>query len=294
LAANSFAIDQWQHLHRLNASSLQESAKTEVDDDCRPRWDTPLSKPKVDLESTISASKKSASALTEPAESAPFRSSLFPASILHAEADLRSKRAFKDEVLRTDAAGPCSLSLVRCSELAHTTLGKESPVIIRMKDTAKGESPQDVDSLLAVLRDSLGELDSIRKEIYKVSLVGSKIAAGIFNQGIKEQRRLVCNSPAAKAVKSTLEVCKPSLTHLFGDDDTKLDKALEAAKFSRYQSSPYCPKAPFHFCSSDSQEGSDKKKKKPYKKPYKPSYKPRSSGKAQGPASKKGEGQQKK
>jgi hypothetical protein len=286
LAANSFAIDQWQHLRRLNASSSQESAKTEVDDDRHPRWDTPLSKPNVDWESTISASKKSASALTELAESAPFKLSLFPASLLHAEADLWSKRAFKEEVQRTDAAG---ISLVRCGELAHATLGKESLVIIRMKDAAKGESPQDADSLLAVLRDSLGELDSIRKEIYKVSLVGSKIAAGIFNQGIKEQRRLVCDSPAAKAVKST-EVCKPSLTHLFGDDDTR----LEAAKFSCYQSSPYRPKAPFHFCSSDSQEGCDKNRKKPYKKPYKkPSYKPRSSGKAQGPASKKGEGQQK-
>jgi hypothetical protein len=104
---------------------------------------------------------------------------------------------------------------------------------------------------------------------------------------------LVYDSPAAKAVKSTLEVCKPSLTHLFGDDDTRLDKVLEAANFSRYQSAPYRPKAPFHFRSSDSQEGRDKRKK-PYKKPYKPAYKPRSSGKAQGPASKKGEGQQKK
>jgi hypothetical protein len=103
---------------------------------------------------------------------------------------------------------------------------------------------------------------------------------------------LVCDSPAAKAVKST-KVCKPSLTHLFGNDDTRLDKALEAAKFSRYQSAPSRPKAPFHFRSSYSQEGRDKRKK-PYKKPYKPAYKPRSSGKAHGPAFKKGEGQQKK
>jgi hypothetical protein len=221
LAANSVVID-------LNASS----AKTEAEDDRRLRWDTPSSKPKVDWKSSISALKKTASALTEPAGSAPFRSSLFPASLLHAEADLRSKKLFKDEVLRTDAAGACGLSLVRCGKLAHATLGKESPVIIRMKDAATGVSPQDVDSLLAVLRDSLGELDSIRKEISKVLLLGSKIAAGIFNQEIEEQRRLVCDSPAAKAVKSTLKVCKPSLTHLFGDNDMRLDKVLEAAKFS--------------------------------------------------------------
>jgi hypothetical protein len=69
--------------------------------------------------------------------------------------------------------------------------------------------------------------------------VGSKIAASVFNQGIEDQRLLVCDSPAAKAVKSTLELCKPSLTHLFGDNDTRIDKALEAAKFSRYQAAPY-------------------------------------------------------
>jgi hypothetical protein len=152
-----------------------------------------------------------------------------------------------------------------------------------------------VDSLLAVLSDSLGELDSIRKELHKVSYAGARIAAGVFNQGVKEHRRLVCDSPAAKAVKSTLEVWKPSLSHLFGDDDSRLDKSLEAAKFSRYQSAPYRPKAPFHFRSSDSQEGREKKKNKPYQKPYKkPYYNPSSSGKGNGPASKKGEGQQKK
>jgi hypothetical protein len=154
----------------------------------------------VDWESSISALKKTASALTEPAESAPFRSSLFPTSLLHAEADLRSKKTFKDEVLHMDATGVCGLALVRCGKVAHAALGKNFPVIVRMKDAATGGSPQDVDSLLEVLRDSLGELDSIRKEIHKVSLVGSRIAAGIFNQGIKEQRRLVCDSPAAKAV----------------------------------------------------------------------------------------------
>jgi hypothetical protein len=180
-------------------------------------------------------------------------------------------------------------------EIAQAALRKNNAVIVRMKDAATRGSPQDAESLLEVLSDSLGELDSICKEIHKVSLVGSRIAAGVFNQGIKEQRRLVCDSTAAKSVKSTLEVCKPSLTHLFGDDDSKLEKALEAAKFSPGLQ-PYRPKAPFHFRSSDCQEGSDKRRKTPYSKPSykKPSYKPRSSGKGHGPASKKGEGQQKK
>jgi hypothetical protein len=83
--------------------------------------------------------------------------------------------------------------------------------------------------------------------------VGSRIAAGIYNQGIKEQHRLVCFSTLAKCVKSTLEVLKPSLTHLFGNDDSRINKALEAAKFLLGQQ-PYRPKALF-FRSSDTQEG---------------------------------------
>ena len=160
-----------------------------------------------------------------------------------------------------------------------------------MKTAVAGDSPQDADSLREVLRDSLEELDTIKREVERVSLVGSRITAGIYNQGIKEQRRLVCNSNAAKCVKSTLEVLKPSITHLFGDDDSRIDKALEAAKFSPGQQ-PYRPKAPF-YRSSDTQEGRGRKSK-PYFRQKKSSYKPRSTGKGPGPASRKGEGQQKK
>jgi hypothetical protein len=102
---------------------------------------------------------------------------------------------------------------------------------------------------------------------------------------------LVCDSPAAKHIKSTLELLKPSLSHLFSDDDSRIDKALEAAKFSPGLQS-YRPKATY-FRSSDSQEGRNRRLK-PYFKPKKSNYKPRSSGKGPGPASRKGEGQQKK
>jgi hypothetical protein len=215
-----------------------------------------------------------------------------PPSLLHAEADLRVKKAFKDEVLRTDTAGACGLAFIRCGEIAHATLRKTSKLISAMKFAITGGSPRDAGSLREVLRDSLEELDTIKKKVERVSLVGSRIAAGVFNQGIKEQRRLVCDSPAAKHVMSTLEVCKPSLFHLFGDDNTRLDKVLEAAKFWPGLQS-YRPKAPY-FCSSDSQEGRNRRSK-PYFKPSKKSnYRPRSSGKGPGPASKKGEGQQKK
>jgi hypothetical protein len=234
--------------------------------------------------------KREASALMEPVASAPFRASLFPTCLLHAEADFKPKKAFKEASLRTNAAGACGLALVRCGELAFAALGKESTLLTRIKDACSGESPQDMDSLLSVLRDTYEELSEIRKEISKIANVGSRIAAGSFNQGIKELCHLVWESTEVKPICPTLELCKPFLSHLFGDD-ARIEKALEAAKFKPYQATHSRPKSYSH--SSDAQEGWDWKKK-PYKRPYKSNQCSRSSGKAKGPASKKGEGQKKK
>jgi hypothetical protein len=195
--------------------------------------------------------------------------------------------------LRTDAAGVCGLAFIRCGEIAHATLGKGSDLILAMKAAAAEDSPHNADSLREVLRASLVSLDTIKKEVEKVSLVGSRIAAGVFSQGTKEQRHLICDSTQAKQIKSSLEVCKPSLTHLFGDDETRIDKALEATKFwqGTHGLQPYRPpKAPY-FCSPDTQGGRGGRSK-PYSK-KKPSYRPRSAGKGPSPASKKGEGQKK-
>jgi hypothetical protein len=74
-----------------------------------------------------------------------------------------------------------------------------------------------------------------------VANIGSKIAAGIFNQGIQEQRDLVCVSTFAKSICSTLELFKPSLTHLFGGDESRIDKGMEAAKYQPYQAVPLTP-----------------------------------------------------
>jgi hypothetical protein len=285
-SANSFR----EHLRHLGDASTQE-VKVDLEDDCRPRWDTASPTTKKEWKSTISTMKREASALTEPVVSAPFRASLFPTCLLHAEADLKPKKAFKEATLRTSAAGAGGLAFVRFGELAYAALGKDS-TLQRMKDPCSGESPQDVDSLLSILRDSHKELGEVRKEISKISNVGSRVAAGAFNQGIEDLRHLVCESTTAKPIRSTLELCKPSLSHLFGDD-ARIEKALEAAKFKPYQAAPYRPKASSYSRSSDAQEGRDWKKKA-YKRPYKSSQRPRSSGKAKGPASKKGEGQKKK
>jgi hypothetical protein len=203
--------------------------------------------------------KREASALTEPVASAPFRAFLFPTCLLHAEADLKPRKAFKDASLRTNAAGTCGLALIRCGELAFAVLGKDSTLMTKIKDACSGESPQDVDSLLSILRDTHEELSEVRKEVSKISNVGSRITAGSFIQGIEDLRHLVWESTAAKPIRPTLELCKPSLSHLFGDN-TRIEKALEAAKFKPYQATSYRPKSSSHPCSSNAQEGRDWKK----------------------------------
>jgi hypothetical protein len=250
---------------------------------------------KKEWKTSITRMKRAASALTEPVASAPFKASLFPNCLLHAEANLRPKKAFKEATLRTNTTGACGLALVRCGKLAFAALGNDSDLIQRMQGAVSGASSQDKDSLIAVLRESLTDLHEIKKEIKRVSNVGSSIAAGVFNQGIEDLCHLVWESNVAKPICSTLEVCK-SLTHLFGNDEDRIEKALDAAKLRPYQAAPYRSKASSSsfYRPSGSQEGRDYKKnpQKPYQK--KKNNNNRSSRKGYGPASKKGEGQKKK
>jgi hypothetical protein len=95
---------------------------------------------------SISSMKRKVTTLTEAKEAAFFRTSEFPSSLLHVEADLKGKKPFKDAVLRTNVAGACGLALVRCGELAFSSLGKESTLMSRLHDAINGDSPQDVDS----------------------------------------------------------------------------------------------------------------------------------------------------
>jgi hypothetical protein len=189
-------------------------------------------------------------------------------------------------------AGTCGLALVRCGEMAFSALGKDSDVMKRLSHAVSKDSPQDVETLLSALRDTQEDLADIRKGLGRIANVGSRIAAGFFNQGIEDLRHLVWESTAAKPIRPTLELCQPSLIHLFGDD-ARIKVTLEAAKFKPYQAAPLCPKSYSDPRTSDSQEGKGWRKRTNYKK-NKPGHRSRSAGKANGPASKKGEGQKKK
>jgi hypothetical protein len=128
--------------------------------------------------------KKKVTTLTEMKEAALFRASDFPSSLLHVEANLKGKKPFKDAVTRTNVVGACGLALVRCGELAFSSLEKESSLMVRLSDAISGNSPQDADSLLQLVRDTKDmkeDLSDIRNGLGKIANVGSEIAAGSFN-----------------------------------------------------------------------------------------------------------------
>ena len=113
------------------------------------------------------------------------------------------------------------------------------------------------------------------------------LAPSTRNQGVDELRHLVWESPLSKAVKPTLELCPPTLTHLFGDD-ARIKEALEAERRRPYQANSYRPK------SFQPRGGGSKGKSWTPKNPKSKRGKPRrnsGAGKATGPRSKKGEGQ---
>jgi hypothetical protein len=145
-----------------------------------------------------------------------------------------------------------------------------------------------VDSLLQVLKDTKEDLVDIRKGLGKIANMGSDIAASSFNQGVDELRHLVWESLLSKAVRPTLELFPPSLTHLFGDD-ARICEALEAEKRRLYQAGSFRSKPNFSPRSNKTKTWTKKKPKPARKFRGKSSYSG-PAGKANSPASKKGEG----
>jgi hypothetical protein len=280
---------QWRHMRHVSTKRPPTSPDAEEDIDHRPSWEPATPTVEREWSKTISAMKRKVTTLTVAKEAAHFRTSLFPPSLLHVEADLKAKKPFKEAVLRTNVAGACGLALVRCGELAYSALGQGSELMTSINNAISGESPQDAASLLKLLVGIKGNVKDARHALAETANVGAKLAAGSFNQGIDEVRRQVWESPLAKVVKPTLECCPPSSTHLFSDD-ARIKEALEADRRRPYQAASYRSKTPKRQRSKGkSWSNNNNNKSTPYKR-----GKPRSqrgAGKAPGPHSKKGEGQ---
>jgi anti-anti-sigma regulatory factor len=93
--------------------------------------------------------------------------------------------------------------------MVFSALGKNSSVMSRLNAAISGDSAQDVETLLQVLRDTREDLTDIAVGLKGITHVGSFIAAGSFNQGIEDVRHLVWESTAAKSIRPTLELCPP-------------------------------------------------------------------------------------
>jgi len=98
---------QWRLLRQVAIKKTPTSPDAEEDVDQRPSWEPATPTVEKDWSKTITAMKRKVTTLTVAKEAAHFRTSLFPPSLLHVEADLKGKKAFKDSVLRTNVAGAC-------------------------------------------------------------------------------------------------------------------------------------------------------------------------------------------
>jgi hypothetical protein len=285
-AASAFMRQQWSHMrHVSTVPSTTPDAEEDIDQ--RPSWEPATPTVEREWGKTISTMKRKVSTLTVAKEAAHFRTSLFPPSLLHVEADLKNKKPFKEAVQRTNVAGACGLALVRCGELAYSALGQGSELMTLLNGAISGESPRDAASLLKVLHTIKGNVKDVRHALADTANVGARLAAGSFNQGIDEVPHQVWDSPLAKVVKPTLECCPPSSTHLFGDDG-RIKEALEADRRRPYQAASSRSKTPRQ---RQWKQGGKSASKSAPSKCGKPSRKQRGAGKAPGPHSKKGEGQ---
>jgi hypothetical protein len=280
---------QWASMRYVDRHPVASKVPDdEEDSDQRPSWEPAAPTIERDWGKTITSMKRKVSTITVAKEAAHFRTSLFPTSLLHVEADLKSKKPFKEAVQKTNAVGACGLALVRCGELAYSALGQGSELMDLVCGAISGESPQDASSLLKTMHAIKANIKDVRHALANTANEGARLSAGSFNQGIDEVRHLVWESPLARAVKPTLECCPPSSTHLFADDG-RIKEALEADRRRPYQAANSRSKTPrqrqWNKGANTSFKSAPAKRGKPR------GGRPRSAGKANGPRPKKSEGQ---
>jgi hypothetical protein len=280
---------QWRHLRSVSTAKPPTSPDMEEESDHRPSREPATPTVEREWSRTVSQMRRKVNTLTVAKEAAHFRTSLYPPSLLHVEAELKGKKPYKDSVLRTNVSGACGFALVRCGELAHSALGQGSELMNHLSNAISGETPQDADSLLKTLHDIKNCVKDVRHALVDTANVGAKLAAGSFNQGIDEVRRHIWDCPTVKVVKPTLECCPPSSTHLF-HDDARIKEALEADRRRPSQATSFRSKTPKQQRFKGGQQWS-KGKSTPAKRGRPRGQ--RGAGKGPGPHSKKGEGQKK-
>jgi hypothetical protein len=89
MGASPYMKEQWAHMRQVTVPASTPAAKEDIDH--RPSWEP--TRPTVTREwsRSISSRKRKVTTLTEAKEAALFRTSEFPSSLLHVEADLKGK-----------------------------------------------------------------------------------------------------------------------------------------------------------------------------------------------------------
>ena len=113
----------------------------------------------------------------------------------------------------------------------------EDPPTLQEALTALRDAEAEVEAhkaSITLLRGALGSISDDnfeqREEVLKVVRLGTRIAAGTFDEGVTSLRVLVQDQVSEQTVQTFLKATEPSLLKLFGDDETKLEKVLGNVK----------------------------------------------------------------
>lgn len=129
-------------------------------------------------------------------------------------------KEFKASKDRANAAGACGLSVIRCSEIVKTSV---DDILEALRD---GE-----DKDFKALSERIAKaLKSMQNDVSDVTTLGTKVAAGSFNQEVALQRKLLIASKQGSLIKDTLSQCLPTAILTFDDKGSRIKDALEAAR----------------------------------------------------------------
>lgn len=255
--ASKWARGKWIDARKV-ATKSQEAALSGDDSGAKPEIDWATLKYKGDWASTLRQMKGAVRSLTIRPNSAPFKSSKLPDCISFIEDSLSGDKIFKESRERADVAGACGLSLIRCGEIVSASVSD-------LMENIKADD-FDFESFRASMKEKLTKLQNGVNETVEL---GTRVAAGAFNQEVKVQRNQVLNCRLGRPIKDTLESCDPTSIHLFEDQASKIKEAVLASRiqpstsfksnFPRRGSSKFRP-------SSEKKESYDKSYDKSYNK----------------------------
>ena len=188
-----------------------------------------------DWSSTNKTLKTAVRILTSHAFSAPFRSSTPPGPLRHIADAQEKSLPFKDSKHRADFAGASGFAHIRMGEIISASI-EQVLTALRVHDGLDHEAISSIVS--SILKD-------MQVDVAQVITLGTKVDAGVFNQQVAVQRKIISSSSGGYKIKDTLSSCLPSSLHLFRDSGSRIKDALDATRSSA-QTSAYAGKRSYY------------------------------------------------